>query len=251
MNTYSKFIIIFLIFLVTGCVNTTSQRKPDKYEKKLHNSLGFALIFSDNSFNEKIVNKKLNNLEPGVMHSFLKKNTSVRIINPTNSKFINTYVVKNADYPKIFNVVINKITAEILDLDSDNPYIEIIELKKNKKFIAKEANIFEEEKSVAEKAPVNEIKIDDMSINKSETTPKNKKNYTYILVISDFYYEESAIKLQQHLISNTKRKNFFIKKISDKQYRLSAGPFINFNALKTSYISLNNLGFEDLNIHRE
>ena len=53
------------------------------------------------------------------------------------------------------------------------------------------------------------------------------------------------------MIKSTKDKNFFIKKIEDNKYRLSAGPFRNFNALKTTYISLNNLGFESLNIYYE
>ena len=38
--------------------------------------------------------------------------------------------------------------------------------------------------------------------------------------------------------------------ISNNKYRLLAGPFKNFNTLKTSYISLNNLGFENLNIYK-
>jgi len=42
-----------------------------------------------------------------------------------------------------------------------------------------------------------------------------------------------------------------VKKIGDNKYRLLAGPFKNFNALKTSYISLNNLGFDDLNIYNQ
>ena len=45
--------------------------------------------------------------------------------------------------------------------------------------------------------------------------------------------------------------NIYVKKINDNKYRLLVGPFNNFNALKGSYISLNNLGFEDLNIYRE
>ena len=53
------------------------------------------------------------------------------------------------------------------------------------------------------------------------------------------------------LVNNTNINNIFIKKISDNKYRLLAGPFKNFNALKTIYISLNNLGFRDLNIFRE
>ena len=45
--------------------------------------------------------------------------------------------------------------------------------------------------------------------------------------------------------------NFSVKKINDNKYRLSVGPFNNFNALKSTYISLNKLGFEDLNVFRE
>ena len=33
--------------------------------------------------------------------------------------------------------------------------------------------------------------------------------------------------------------------------RLFVGPFKNFKALKTTYISLNKLGFEDLSVHKE
>ena len=40
------------------------------------------------------------------------------------------------------------------------------------------------------------------------------------------------------------------EKITDTKYRLSVGPFKNFNALKSIYISLNNLGFEGINIYR-
>ena len=87
----------------------------------------------------------------------------MKIINPENSKIIDTKIFKKANYPNIFNAVVSKKIASILELDADNPYIEIIETKKNKTFIAKEGNIFEEEKNVAEKVPVNEIKMDDLT----------------------------------------------------------------------------------------
>jgi len=45
--------------------------------------------------------------------------------------------------------------------------------------------------------------------------------------------------------------NIYIRKINDTKYRLLIGPFESFNALKTTYISLNNLGFESLNIYDE
>ena len=53
------------------------------------------------------------------------------------------------------------------------------------------------------------------------------------------------------LIKKVNLKNISVKKINNNKYRLLAGPFENFNALKTTYISLNNLGFESLNVYRK
>ena len=69
--------------------------------------------------------------------------------------------------------------------------------------------------------------------------------------MSDFYYLETASNLKKRLAKDTQLNNFYIKKINNNKYRLSVGPFKNFNALKSTYISLNNLGFEDLNIYKE
>ena len=70
-------------------------------------------------------------------------------------------------------------------------------------------------------------------------------------MINDFYFEDSASNLKTELVKKTKKNNISVKKISNNKYRLLAGPFKNFNALKTTYISLNNLGFESLNIYNE
>ena len=69
--------------------------------------------------------------------------------------------------------------------------------------------------------------------------------------MSDFYYIDSANNLKNELNKKIGPNNFFVKKINNKKYRLYAGPFKNFNALKAIYISLNNLGFEGLNIYKE
>ena len=53
------------------------------------------------------------------------------------------------------------------------------------------------------------------------------------------------------LIKKTNINNIYVKKINDNKYRLFVGPFKNFNTLKSAYISLNNLGFENLNILRK
>ena len=250
MKIFLKVLFIFVFFFITSCVSNVQNNKSNIYKKELYSSLGFALIYSDESFANKIINRKMKSSDFGIMHSSLKKNTLVRIINPINEKFVIGKVLHTATFPKIFNIVITKRISKTLELDFENPYVEVIELKKNKKFIAKEANIYDEEKNVAEKAPVNEIKIDDLSEEKPKKIKKNKKN-KYTLLISDFYYHDTAKKLKENLIKATKSKRIFIKKINDKKYRLLVGPFNNFNALKTIYISLNNLGFEDLNIYIE
>ena len=115
---------------------------------------------------------------------------------------------------------------------------------------AKESNTFEEEKNVAGKAPVNEIKMDDLA-KKDSKVEKSGEKKNFILVISDFYYIDSANNLKKDLLKKININKISVKKINNNKYRLLVGPFENFNALKTTYISLNKLGFEGLNIYKE
>ena len=246
-------IILLTIFSITlfSCAEYKITSSDIKKEKKYYSSSGFALIFDEEHYKEKIVNKKVNNEKIIIMHNFLKINTPVRITNPSNSKSIETKIKKRANFPGIFNVVISQKVADILDLDAENPYIQIIEIKKNKTFIAKKANTFEEERYVAEKAPVKEIVMDDLSKDEIKSEKRQAPKKKFILIINDFYYEVSANKLKVELSKKINSDNIFVKKVNNNKYRLLAGPFINFNALKTTYISLNNLGFENLNIYKE
>ena len=245
----NKVIFIFLISLFfASCATFPPTRNIP--EKKYFSSSGFALVYDENLFEQKIINKKINNEKIIVMHDLLKINTHVKLINPINSKAITTKIFRKAEYPIFFNMVISKKVANILELDLKNPYLEIIEVKKNKTFIAKESNIFDEEKNVAEKAPVDEVVMNELTL-ESNTDKKKKSKINYIVVINDFYYLDSAKKLQNELTKKIKTNNISIKKINNKKYRLFAGPFKNFNTLKTTYISLNKLGFENLNIYRK
>jgi len=261
MNAIKKIILSFFILLLGACANYETGKPKQIKEKKFYSSNGFALIYDANLFvqggidkklnNNDIIDNILNNEQIIAMHSLLKKNTLVQIINPTTSKFVETKIYKKVNYPKIFNIVLSKKIATILELDIDNPYVEVFEIKKNKTFIAKEANTFEEEKKVAEVVPIDEVKMDDLSDNQIVTKKQlnNKKNFT--LIISDFYYRDSAINLKNQLIKKTQISEFSVEKINDNKYRLSVGPYKNFNALKSVYISLNNLGFEELDVYRE
>ena len=248
----NKLILIFtvLIFLYSCADYKTSKTDPED-TKKYYSSSGFALIYEEDFYKKKVVNKKLNIDDLLVMHSFLKRNTPIKIINPSNSKVFETKIHKKGDYPKIFNIVITEKIASFLELEADNPFVEILEVKKNKTFIAKEGSIFDEEKNVADKAPVEKIKMNDLTINKDTKNEKKVEKNNFVLVVNDFYYIDSANNLKNELIKKVNINNIYVKKINNNKYRLLIGPFKSFNALKTVYISLNNLGFESLNIYKE
>ena len=90
-------------------------------------------------------------------------------------------------------------------------------------------------------------------LTKDETKLDEKKieDKYFVIKISDFYYKNSAIGLKNELSKKIKPNLISIRKINNTKYRLLVGPFKNFNALKTTYISLNNLGFESLNVYNE
>ena len=191
-----KFSIIVILLLSYSCADYKTQKTSKDEVKQYFTSFGFALIYDEKLYSQKIINKKISNNEDIIaMHSLLKRNTPIRIINPKNSKSIETVIIKKAKYPKIFNVAISKKLATTLELDFENPYVEINEIKKNKKFIAKKSDMFDDEKNVAEKAPVDEVTMDTLLDNSLEKKKKEKfKNYT--LAISDFYYFQSANSLK-------------------------------------------------------
>ena len=235
----NRIILLILSLQLFSCASYQTTQKDDR---QYYSSSGFVLIYEDILYEQKVVNKKLDNENLSVMHNQLKMNTPIKIINPDNLKSIETKIYKKANYPKIFNMVISKKIASFLELDMNNPYVEIIEVKKN---------IYQEEKNVAGKAPVDEIEMNDLTKNKPKIDKKTTKKGDFILVISDFYYLDSANNLKNELVKKIYISNISVKKINDKKYRLLVGPFKNFNTLKTTYISLNNLGFESLNIFRE
>ena len=245
-NLIYIYIFIFL-FSCTQDMKIIKKHSKVKVREPTYSSKGFALIYEDSIFERKIVNKKLNNDQNYVLHSFLKNNTLVSISNPFNSKSLTAKVRKTYKYPSIYNIVITKKMADNLDLDINNPYVEVLTIKKNDKFIAKEASIFEEEKNVANKAPVTSININDLSV----STPKievKKKKPTYIINIAEFYFLESAEAVKNRFEKKVNLENIKIKKISKNKFKVYFGPYASFNSMKETYLSLNELGFEDLDI---
>ena len=242
-------LLIFFIINLFSCAEYKDIKNNKLDKKKYFSSSGFALIYEEDLYKQKIINKRIKNDEFVVLHNSLRRNTHIKITNPFNSKFFDTKVHYKSNYPKIFNVVISKKLSSFLGLDPNNPFVEVNEIKKNKTFIAKEGSIFDEEKNVAMKAPVDEIKMDDLTLDKSKNIKSKDEKNSFIILISDFYYVASANRLKEELIKKTNNTKFSVKKINNNKYRLLVGPFKNFSTLKTTYISLNNLGFENLNIY--
>ena len=224
-------------------------KKPSKIEEPIptYFSKGFALIYDNSVFESKIVDKKLNNGQNYVLHSFLKNDTLVSISNPFNSKSLTAKIKKTINYPSIYNIVITKKMVDKLELDINNPYVEVLSIRKNDKFFAKKASIFDEEKKVANKAPVTSININKISTSATEIKV-NKKKPSYIIDIAEFYFLESAETVKNRFEKEANLKNIKIKRISKNKFKVYSGPHASFTSAKDIYFSLNKLGFENLNI---
>ena len=209
---------------------------------------GFSLIYNDNYYDNKIISKKIDNRSLFIFQKNLKKNTIVKITNILNNKSIIGTVGINADYPSFNNAVLSVRIAEEIDLNEDEPYVEIFEVLENSVFIAKRAKMFEEEKKVASKAPVNNINISDLSTKETNSNKEIDKKFSYKLKIADFYFKETALLLVDRIIKETLIKDVKIKKINEKKYRVYVGPFNNINSLQKSFNDISILEFENIEI---
>tara|TARA_Y100000590_G_scaffold345869_1_gene395809 strand:+ start:4644 stop:5369 length:726 start_codon:yes stop_codon:yes gene_type:complete len=209
---------------------------------------GFALIYNDDLYKQKIVSSKLQKRDLLVFQKNLKKNTKVKVTNLFNSKSIIAQVGKKAKYPLFYNSVVSERIASELEINKEEPYIEIIEIVNNSSFVAKTAKTFDEEKNVATKAPIDDIKIKDLSEKKENKKKSSNNQFIYIIKIGDFYFEKSAKEMKKRIVSETSLKNVNIKKITTRNYRVFLGPYKNLNSLKKSFNAISVLEFENLEI---
>ena len=243
-----KFKYFFLIFFLFSCIEDVKLINRNNIQvKKTFISKGFTLIYNDNLINNKTIKKRIDDREYVILHSFLKRNTYVKIFNPINSKTVIAKVKYKTNYPIIYNSVITNRIAEELELNYEDPYVEIIEIRKNDTFIAKKAKIFEEEINVANKAPVSDININVISIDPENTDTRSKKN-EYIINIGEYYYLDSAKIVKNRLINEANLTNVKIKKISKNKFRVYVGSYFLFNAMKDPYFAISKLGFEHLDV---
>ena len=135
-----------------------------------------------------------------------------------------------------------------MEIDQKEPYVEIKELLENSLFVAKKSKTFDEEKKVAAKAPVEDIKIKNLSNSITENEKIVNKNFIYIIKIADFYFEKSAKDMILRIKNETIIKKVKINKISSTKFRVFLGPFKNLNSLKNEFDAINTLQFENIEI---
>ncbi len=239
-----KFKLFFILILMLSCtVNTTNINNKTPFAAQ-----GFAFIFNDLDFTNKVIKGRLDNSKMQISVYNLKTNIPVKLINPKTKDSIVVKNFKRIKYPDFYKILITEEVAKKLNLNTESPLVEIIELKKNKSFVAKKAKIFKEEKKISSNAPVTSVQISNISKEKSKK--KNFKKEKFFILLASFYSKDTAYFLKQRI--NKEIPSFDIQKLkiikkSDKEIRLISGPYSTINLMKNDYIKLKNFGFEELN----
>ena len=240
--------LFFFIFFVLSCtpqLNNSDQKLP-------YTSNGFAYIYNDYDFTQKIIRGKMNSNKLQISHQNLKTGALIKIINPNTNDSIVLKNIKRIKYPDFYKILITEPVMDELNLSKDLPIVEIIEIKRNESFVAEKAKIFNEEKKISSNAPVASVKISNISKDKKKKIT-NKSNKIYIHIAS-FYSKDTAIFLKQRIVkemSDFDINKLKIKQINKKKTHIISGPYTSVNLLKNDYIKLKQFGFEELDIYTD
>jgi hypothetical protein len=250
---YKSILIVFFIFLV-GCEqNNLKKNVVNKEIMSKYKNSGFALVYNPLLKKEKKISKKIDNKSLFIFHKNLKKNSFVKITNPINQKTVIAEVISNkVRFSDFYNSVITSRIADELSLNLNEPYIDLVLISQNSTFIAKKAKTFNEEKKVAEKAPVDGIQIDNLGdVNQPKNEAKKDNIFSYSIKIADFYYKDSAKNMSDRIIDETNIDNPIIKTISNTKYRVLLGPFNDIKKLEDSFNEIKSLDFENIEIVKD
>jgi len=244
------FFFIFFLFIVnctTG--NLTNNKSITSFNNSFSNN-GFALIYDYNLFNEGLISNKIDEHSLIIFQKNLKTNTPVKITNILNNKSLIANVGKKTNYPSFNNSVLSVRIAKELDINAEEPYVRIDAISKNSIFVVKKAKTYDEEKTVATKAPVSNISISDLNNKKKNNIKKPVRKFSYKIKVADFYFKKTALLMTERIILETKIKNPKVKQLSKEKYRVYLGPFNNINSLQKTYNDINILQFENIEIIR-
>jgi len=252
MNYKHLLLIIFLVLNSCAEYIVKEDYKPiTSISKSFFLNKGFALVYEESLFNDKIVKDKIDPRSLLIFQKNLKQNSTVKITNLINSKTIIAKVGKKTLYPNFYNSVISKRIAKELNINKLETYIEIKEIVENSSFVAKKAKMYDEEKRVATKVPIDEIQIKNLSSDISTENKTKKVMFNYIIKIADFYFKTSADQMKSRILNETVIKKVNINKITKQKFRVYLGPYSNLNSLKKSFNAINVLNFDNIEIIKQ
>ena len=236
----------FLIFLfLSSCAQNYSKSQLNQ----AFNTKGFAYIYNEKDFINKVIKRKLDNNSLQIAHNRLRPGSMIKIINIKTNESIILRNNKKFQYPEFYKILITEPVANELNLSKDVPLVEIIEVKKNKSFIAKKTKIFKEEEKIHSNAPVETVIINNISKHKKNNKKVIKDKFH--IVIAEFYSKNSAYLLKKRItqeLTNFDSKKLYIKSKKSNKITLLSGPYTSINLMKNDYIQLKNFGFEELDI---
>lgn len=242
-----------MILFLTACQQIDGDRKVINYSNYLkYSNTGFTLVYDEQLKKDNKISKKIDDRALVIFHKKIKKNSFVKITNPVNNKSIIAKVISNnAQFSDFYNSVITTRIANELSIDLNEPYVDLVLISENSTFIAKKAKTFDEEKNVAEKAPVDGITIDNLGTELNKKNKVKKNNFLYSIKIADFYYKDSAENMVLRIENETNLKNPLIKKLSKTKYRVLLGPFSDIKKLEQSFDEIKLLEFDNLEILKD
>ena len=239
---YKYFLILFFFVSCTQNLDKLNTKDP-------FNSKGFAYIYNDEDFINKIISKKMDNNSLQISHNQLRTGTLIKVVNLKTNDAITLRNSKKIQYPDFYKILITKAVADKLNLLIDSPLIELIEIKKNKSFVAKKTEIFKEEKKIHSNAPIEGVIIDNIS--KTDKKINEERRDKFYIVIAEFYSINAAQLLNERIkseLTSFNSKKLFIKSKKTNKISLISGPYTSINLMKNDYILFKNFGFEELNI---
>ena len=249
---FYKIIKISLFLILFSCVTKPLEKKDTTtHTKSFFLNKGFTLVYNDDLYIEKLIKGKIEDRSLIIFQKNLKKNTTVKITNLINSKYLIAKVGKKTEYPYFYNSIISKRISDELEIDELEPYVEIKQIVEGSSFTAKEAKTYDEEKNVADKAPVDNIQIKEIGKDSKKKKKVKKKKFNYILKIADFYFQKSANQMKSRISEETTIKKVHIDKLSATKFRVFLGPFSNLNSLKKSFNAVNILEFDTIEFIKE
>ena len=236
--------LLLISFFLTSCTVQSTQ-----YSENIFSNRGFVLLYDESLIEKKLLRKPLDDRSLEIVHNTLSKGTKVRIINLLNNKSTNAIVKTKNKNLFFYNSIFSKRIFDELDISLKEPYVEISKIRENKTFIAKKSKTFDEEKKVANKAPVKSISINEIGTPKSKELD-DRRSFNYSIKITEFYFLKNAQELKKRIENETSLKNINIISINDTKHQVLLGPYSNINTLQSAYNSINNLNFENIELIR-